>query len=94
MKKVLVAGICALALTATGAMAQNAEGQGGQPSAKSGGMKPGKDMKAGGAMRNNNPNTTGMSKQDRATVPGSLNAGGTSQSSPNTTQPGASKQGK
>jgi len=58
-------------------------------------MKPGADVKAGGgAMRNNNPNTTGMSKQDRATVPGSLNAGGTSQSSPNTTQPGASKQGK
>ncbi len=95
MKTMLVAGICALALTATGAMAQNAEGQGGQPSAKSGGMKPGADVKAGGgAMRNNNSNTTGMSKQDRATVPGSLNAGGTSQSSPNTTQPGASKQGK
>ena len=95
MKTMLVAGICALALTATGAMAQNAEGQGGQPSAKSGGMKPGADVKAGGggAMRNNS-NTTGMSKQDRATVPGSLNAGGTSQSSPNTTQPGASKQGK
>lgn len=38
--------------------------------------------------------TTGSSKADRATVPGSLNAGGTSQSSPNTTQPGASNTGK
>ncbi|NGX98942.1 MAG: hypothetical protein G4V63_28190 [Candidatus Afipia apatlaquensis] len=95
MRKILVAGVCALALTATGAMAQNAEGQGGQPSTKSGGVKPGADMKAGGgAVRHNDSNTTGMSKQDRATVPGSLNAGGTSQSSPNTTQPGASKEGR
>ena len=95
MKAMLVAGICALALTATGAMAQNAEGQGGQPSTKSGGVKPGKDVKpGGGAMRHHNSSTTGMSKQDRATVPGSLNAGGTSQSSPNTVQPGASKEGK
>jgi len=38
--------------------------------------------------------TTGASSADRATVPGSLNSGGTSQSSPNTTQPGASKMGK
>lgn len=38
--------------------------------------------------------TTGASKADRDTVPGSLNSGGTSQSSPNTTQPGASKMGK
>jgi hypothetical protein len=94
MKKILVASVCAFALMSTGAMAQNAEGQGGQPSTKSGGVKPGADMKAGGgAVRQNDSTTSGMSRQDRATVPGSLNAGGTSQSSPNTTQPGASKKG-
>lgn len=38
--------------------------------------------------------TTGASKADRATVPGNLNDGGTSQSAPNTVQPGSSKIGK
>lgn len=37
--------------------------------------------------------TTGASPQDRATVPGSLNSGGTSPASPNTAQPGSSKTG-
>lgn len=37
MKKILLAGACALALSATGALAQTNEGQGGAPSAKSGG---------------------------------------------------------
>jgi Spy/CpxP family protein refolding chaperone len=37
MKKILLAGTCALALSATGALAQTNEGQGGAPSAKSGG---------------------------------------------------------
>ncbi|CAN5265668.1 hypothetical protein BH10PSE10_BH10PSE10_24470 [soil metagenome] len=37
--------------------------------------------------------TTGASKADRATVPGSLNSGGTSETSPNTAQPGSSKIG-
>ena len=37
MKKILLAGACALALSATGALAQVNEGQGGAPSAKSGG---------------------------------------------------------
>lgn len=37
--------------------------------------------------------TTGASPQDRATVTGSLNSGGTSQTSPNTAQPGSSKLG-
>lgn len=37
MKKILLAGACALALSATGAVAQTNEGQGGAPSAKSGG---------------------------------------------------------
>ncbi|MEH2511622.1 Spy/CpxP family protein refolding chaperone [Nitrobacteraceae bacterium AZCC 1564] len=43
MKKILLAGACALALSATGALAQTNEGQGGAPSAKSGGttMSPG-----------------------------------------------------
>lgn len=45
-------------------------------------------------MRHNDSNATGMSQQDRATVPGPLNVGGTSQSSPNTAQPGARKEGK
>lgn len=94
MKKMLFAGVCALALTASGAMAQNAEGQGGPPSTKSGGVKPGADVKAGGgAVHKNDSKTTGMSRQDKATVPGSLNAGGTSQTSPNSAQPGASRQG-
>jgi len=96
MKKILVAGVCALALTATGAMAQNAQGQGGPPSKTSGGMT-NSDMKPGasgsGAVQNKQSQTTGMSRQDKATVPGSLNAGGTSQSSPNTVQPGASDKG-
>ncbi len=96
MKKMLVAGVCALAFTASSAMAQTAEGQGGQPSTKSGGVKPGADTKAGGGTLryDESTTTTGRSREDRATVPGSLNAGGTSQSSPNTTQPGASKEGK
>ncbi len=47
MKKILLAGACALALSATGALAQSNEGQGGAPSAKSGGttMSPGSHMK-------------------------------------------------
>jgi hypothetical protein len=99
MKKILFAGVCTLALSAGGAMAQNAQGQGGEPSVRSGGttnseMKPGAKMKhESGAVRHNNSATTGMSRQDKATVPGSLNAGGTSQSSPNTAQPGASEKG-
>jgi hypothetical protein len=93
MKKILFVGACALALSATGAMAQNAEGQGGAPSAKSGGVKPGADtMHKGSGVTSGQ--TSGMSGQDRATVPGSTSAGGTSQSAPNTTQPGASKMGK
>lgn len=92
MKKVILASACAFALSIGGAAAQNAEGQGGQPSAKSGGVAPGaKTMKKGTG--NTVGNGTGASNADRATVPGSMNAGGTSQSSPNTTQPGASKTG-
>ncbi len=49
------------------------------------------DMKKDGTKATGS--TTGASKADRATVPGSLNAGGTSQSSPNSTLPGASKTG-
>lgn len=97
MKKLMFAGVCAVALTASGAMAQVAQGQGGQPSHKSGGMMKdpshGADMKAGSGAAQGGSVTTGRSPQDAATVPGSLNAGGTSPSSPNTTQPGASKQG-
>lgn len=37
MKKILLAGACALALSATGAFAQTNEGPGGAPTAKSGG---------------------------------------------------------
>ncbi len=67
MKKMLVAGVCALALTAGGAIAQNVEGQGGQPSTKSGGVKSGADMKGGGgAVHKNDSKTTGMSRQDKA----------------------------
>lgn len=95
MKKALLAGACVLALSASGAMAQNVEGHGGQPSTKSGGVKPGADMKrGGGAVHRSESSTTGMSRQDKATVPGSTNAGGTSPSSPNTVQPGASSMGK
>ena len=95
MKKALLAGACVLALSASGVMAQNVEGQGGQPSTKSGGVKPGADVKrGGGAMHRNESSTTGMSRQDKATVPGSTNAGGTSTVSPNTVQPGSSNMGK
>ncbi|TXJ09278.1 MAG: hypothetical protein E6Q28_15750 [Afipia sp.] len=52
------------------------------------------NSRAGNAVRHNDSNATGMSQQDRATVPGPLNVGGTSQSSPNTAQPGARKEGK
>lgn len=92
MKKLLFVGACALALSATGAMAQNAEGQGGAPSAKSGGMKPGASTMHKGTGKTSGQ-TTGMSRQDRTTVPGSKNAGGTSQAAPNTTQPNSSKTG-
>ncbi len=92
MKKMLIAGICVASLSATGALAQVNQGQGGQPTTKSGGVAPGADTMKKGA-GNTMGNTTGASKQDRATVPGSLNSGGTSQTSPNTTQPGASKMG-
>jgi hypothetical protein len=93
MRQLLFIGACALALTATGAMAQNAEGQGGAPSPKSGGVKPGADtMHKGSGVTSGQ--TSGMSREDRATVPGSTNAGGTSPAAPNTAQPGASKTGK
>ncbi len=65
----------------TGPAAQDSTKMGTEQGVKHDGMKKG----AGG--------TTGASNADRATVPGNLNAGGTSQSSPNTTQPGASKTG-
>ncbi|MES2749765.1 MAG: hypothetical protein V4661_00165 [Pseudomonadota bacterium] len=95
MKKILVASACALALSLTGAMAQT-----GQPAAKSPSptMQPESNKIAPGADSmtpgSNSSETTGRSMQDRKTVPGSLEAGGTSQSSPNTVQPGASKSGK
>jgi uncharacterized membrane protein len=92
MKKLLFVGACALALSATGAMAQNAEGQGGAPSTKSGGVKPGADTMHKGTGTTSGQ-TSGMSRQDRATVPGSKNAGGTSPSAPNTAQPNSSKTG-
>ncbi len=68
-------------------MAQVNEGQGGPPSAKSGGVAPGADTVKKGS-DNTVGNTTVASKADRATVPGSLNAGGTSQTEPNKKQPG------
>ena len=93
MKRLLFASACVLAITSTGVMAQNAEGQGGAPSAKSGGVAPGaKTMKEGTG--NTVGTTSGASDRDRATVPGSMNSGGTSPSAPNTTQPGASKTGQ
>jgi hypothetical protein len=73
----------ALAQT-TGPAAQDSTKMGTEQGMKKGGMKDG--MKGTG-------NTTGASSADRATVPGNLNAGGTSPSSPNTTQPGSSKTG-
>lgn len=93
MKKLLFVGACALALSATGAMAQTPEAQGSSaPPARSGGMKPGADtMHKGTGVTTGQ--TSGMSRQDRATVPGSKNAGGTSQQSPNTAQPNSSKTG-
>ncbi len=48
MKKMLIAGICVASLSATGALAQVNQGQGGQPTTKSGGVAPGADtMKKG-----------------------------------------------
>jgi hypothetical protein len=86
MKKLLFVGACALVLSATGAVAQTPEAQGSSaPSAKSGTMHKGTGTTSG--------QTSGMSRQDRATVPGSKNAGGTSQQSPNTAQPNSSKTG-
>lgn len=88
MKKLLFVGACALALSATGAMAQTPEAQGSSaPSMKQGAgtMHKGTGKTSG--------QTTGMSRQDRATVPGSKNAGGTSQAAPNTAQPNSSKTG-
>ncbi len=93
MKKLLLVGACALALSATGAMAQTPEAQGSSaPSARSGGMKPGADTMRQDTGKTSGQ-TTGMSRQDRATVPGSKNAGGTSQTAPNTAQPNSSKTG-
>ncbi len=87
MRKLVIAAAL-IGFSASGAFAQTT-GPTAQDSTKMGtqqGMKKDK-MKGSGT-------TTGASKADRATVPGSLNAGGTSQSSPNTTQPDASKTGK
>lgn len=67
MKKLLLAGMCALTLSVTGASAQNAQGQGGQPSAKSGGVVPGAGTvpgKTGDTVGNN----SGASNRDRATA--------------------------
>ncbi len=92
MKKLLFVAACALTLSATGVMAQTPEAQGSSaPSAKSGGVKPGDTMHKGTGRTSGQ--TSGMSRQDRATVPGSKNAGGTSQQSPNTAQPNSSKTG-
>jgi hypothetical protein len=89
MKKILVAGVCALALSATGALAQTGNNnESNNPTAKPGMMKNETGMRHSG--------TTGMSTQGKGSdsaVPGSTNAGGTSQTSPNTVKPGASKQG-
>jgi hypothetical protein len=93
MKKFLFVGACALALSTSGAMAQTPEAQGSSaPSVRSGGMQPGAGTMHKGTGKTSGQ-TTGMSRQDRATVPGSKNAGGTSQVAPNTAQPNSSKTG-
>ncbi|WP_081710782.1 MULTISPECIES: hypothetical protein [unclassified Afipia] len=88
MKKSISVGVCLVVLSATGALAQANQGQGGAPVPKAGAAD---TMKKGAGSTSGT--TTGASPQDRATVPGSLNSGGTSQTSPNTAQPGASKMG-
>ncbi|WP_424630817.1 hypothetical protein [Bradyrhizobium sp. SYSU BS000235] len=92
MKKLLFVGACALALSATGAMAQTPEAQSSSAPSMRGGMKPGADTMHKGTGKTSGQ-TTGMSRQDRATVPGSKNAGGTSPAAPNTAQPNSSKTG-
>jgi hypothetical protein len=88
MRKLILA-VTIVGLSAGGALAQTT-GPSGQDTTKMGtqqGMS--KDVKKDGMKGA----TTGASPQDRATVPGSLSAGGTSETAPNTAQPGSSKIG-
>ena len=91
MRKLVIAAAL-IGFSASGAFAQTT-GPTAQDSTKMGTQQGMKKDKMKGEMKGSGT-TTGASKADRATVPGSLNAGGTSQSSPNTTQPDASKTGK
>lgn len=92
MKKILLIGACVVAMSSVSAFAQNPPAQNSanprvSPSA-AGTPTPSKPS-SGDTVGNN----SGASNSDRATVPGSLSAGGTSPGSPNTSQPGASKTG-
>lgn len=91
MKKIILAASI-LSFSISGALAQTT-GPAGQDSTKMGTERgaPNGNMKNDAAKGTGA--TTGTSAADRATVPGNLNAGGTSQTSPNTAQPGSSKTG-
>lgn len=83
MKTILLAGACALALTSA-AFAQSGTTT---------------NSNSSGASNMQQGKTTGMdatkdtSNADKRTIPGNNAAGGSNPSSPNTTQPGASKAG-
>lgn len=79
-----------IGFSAGGALAQTT-GPSGQDTTKMGTQQ---GMSKDGVHKNKmKGSTTGASKEDRATVPGSLNSGGTSHTAPNTAQPGSSKLG-
>lgn len=84
MRKLLIAATI-LGFSTGGAFAQGPAAQDTTKMGTEQGMKNG--------MKKGTGTTTGASKADRQTVPGDLNAGGTSQTAPNTTQPGSSKTG-
>lgn len=84
MKKILLAGACALALTSA-AFAQSGSGMN-----NSSGTSATHQGKTTGS---SNDASVGTSATDKRTIPGSTSAGGSNPSSPNTTQPGASKTG-
>ncbi len=90
MRKLILA-VTILGFSMGGAFAQTT-GPAGQDTTKMGTERMSNDNMEKDGMKGTG-NTTGASNADRATVPGSLNSGGTSQTAPNTTQPGSSKTG-